>query len=100
MHVTIHTQRGQMPAFLKQPPGAGPWPGLPDTSDVERVLFGEKGVVQGIKRDSVVIDCSTIAATGSVNFAERIMQKGAYMIDSPVSGGPNSCQRGARPPKP
>lgn len=67
---------------------------LPDTSDVERVLFGEKGVVQGIKRDSVVIDCSTIAATESVNFAERIMQKGAYMIDSPVSGGPKGAQDG------
>jgi 2-hydroxy-3-oxopropionate reductase len=67
---------------------------LPDTPDVECVLFGTEGVAQGIKRDSVVIDCSTIGATETVSFAERIIQHGAHMIDSPVSGGPKGAQDG------
>lgn len=67
---------------------------LPDTPDVERVLFGDEGVVGGIKRDAVVIDCSTISATATVEFARRLREHGAHMLDSPVSGGPKGAQDG------
>lgn len=67
---------------------------LPDTPDVERVLFGDDGVMQGLRRDAVVIDCSTISATASVEFARRIGERGAHMLDSPVSGGPKGAQDG------
>lgn len=67
---------------------------LPDTPDVERVLFGDDGVIQGLRRDAVVIDCSTISATASVEFARRIGERGAHMLDSPVSGGPKGAQDG------
>lgn len=67
---------------------------LPDAPDVERVLFGEDGVADGVKRDAVVIDCSTISATATVEFARRLREHGAHMLDSPVSGGPKGAQDG------
>lgn len=61
---------------------------VPDTPDVEAVLFGEKGVASGVKAGSVVIDFSTISAKATAGFAARLKQAGVAMIDSPVSGGP------------
>ena len=64
---------------------------VPDTPDVEKVLFGSDGVIESIKKDAVVIDCSTISATATVDFARRITEKGAHFIDSPISGGPKGA---------
>ena len=61
---------------------------VPDTPDVEAVLFGEKGVASAVKAGSVVIDFSTISAKATAGFAARLKEKGVDMIDSPVSGGP------------
>lgn len=67
---------------------------LPDTPDVERVLFGEQGAIHGLSKDTVVIDCSTISATATVEFAARLKPHGVHMLDSPVSGGPKGAQDG------
>ena len=64
---------------------------VPDTPDVEKVLFGDDGVIHGIARDAVVIDCSTISATATADFAARLREKGAHMLDSPISGGPKGA---------
>ena len=64
---------------------------VPDTPDVEQVLFGADGMVHGLQRDSVVIDCSTISAAASAEFARRLREKGVHMLDSPVSGGPQGA---------
>jgi len=61
---------------------------VPDTPDVEAVLFGAKGVASAVKAGSVVIDFSTISSQATVGFAARLKQAGAVMLDSPVSGGP------------
>jgi 3-hydroxyisobutyrate dehydrogenase len=58
-----------------------------DTPDVEAVLFGAGGVVEGAREDLLVIDCSTIAPSGSWDFAARLRERGIAMIDAPVSGG-------------
>jgi len=58
-----------------------------DTSDVEDVLFGTDGVVEGAREDTLVVDCSTIAPSGSWDFAARLRERGLHMIDAPVSGG-------------
>ncbi|MBY0576813.1 MAG: NAD(P)-dependent oxidoreductase [Gallionellaceae bacterium] len=67
---------------------------VPDTPDVERVLFGDEGIVHGIERGSVVIDCSTISATATVEFSARLKTVGVEMLDSPVSGGLKGAQDG------
>ena len=58
-----------------------------DTSDVEEVLFGTDGVVDGAREDTLIIDCSTIAPSGSWDFAARLRERSLHMIDAPVSGG-------------
>ncbi|HEY8610643.1 MAG TPA: NAD(P)-dependent oxidoreductase [Roseomonas sp.] len=68
---------------------------LPDTPDVEAVLFGPDGVAQGVAPGTVVIDFSTIAAAPAAGFARRLLEeRGVYLLDSPVSGGPGGARDG------
>ncbi len=60
---------------------------LPDTPQVEEVLFGPKGVAEGLKPGSLVIDMSTISPSATRDFAARVAAKGAAYLDAPVSGG-------------
>lgn len=60
---------------------------LPDTPDVERVLFGDDGVLLGLNPGKVVVDMSSISPVATQDFARRVMEHGADYIDAPVSGG-------------
>jgi 2-hydroxy-3-oxopropionate reductase len=60
---------------------------LPDTPDVEKVLFGEQGVAAGLARGKAVVDCSSIDPIATRGFAERIAELGCDYLDAPVSGG-------------
>ena len=68
---------------------------VPDTPDVEAVLFGANGVASAVKAGSVVIDFSTISSRATVGFAARLQQAGVAMLDSPVSGGPAGARDAA-----
>ena len=60
---------------------------LPDTPDVEAVLFGETGVASGLKRGKTVVDMSSISPMATKEFARRIEALGGEYLDAPVSGG-------------
>jgi len=60
---------------------------VPDTPDVEQVLFGEYGVASGLARGKTVVDCSSIDPIATRRFAERIRELGCDYLDAPVSGG-------------
>ncbi|MEO1989901.1 MAG: 2-hydroxy-3-oxopropionate reductase [Martelella sp.] len=60
---------------------------VPDTPDVEAVLFGENGVADGLSEGKMVIDMSSISPVETKAFAERIAAKGCGYLDAPVSGG-------------
>ena len=60
---------------------------LPDTPDVELVLFGEGGVIEAEGFAGLVIDMSTIDPTATVDFAKRLGERGIDFVDAPVSGG-------------
>jgi 2-hydroxy-3-oxopropionate reductase len=60
---------------------------LPDTPDVEAVLFGPGGVASGLRRGQVVVDMSSISPVETKRFAARIEALGADYLDAPVSGG-------------
>jgi 2-hydroxy-3-oxopropionate reductase len=60
---------------------------LPDTPDVERVLTGENGVLSGLQKGAVVIDMSSTSPVATERLATLVAQKGAAMLDAPVSGG-------------
>ncbi|MCS6921193.1 MAG: 2-hydroxy-3-oxopropionate reductase [Elioraea sp.] len=60
---------------------------VPDTPDVEQVLFGPRGVAEGLSPGKLVIDMSSISPTATKGFARRINEKGCDYLDAPVSGG-------------
>ena len=60
---------------------------LPDTPDVQAVLFGENGVAEGMTKGKTVIDMSSISPIATKAFAQKINALGADYIDAPVSGG-------------
>jgi 2-hydroxy-3-oxopropionate reductase len=60
---------------------------LPDTPDVERVLFGPEGVASGLGSGKCVVDMSSIDPIATRGFAERIAALGGDYVDAPVSGG-------------
>jgi 2-hydroxy-3-oxopropionate reductase len=60
---------------------------LPDTPDVEQVLFGEYGVAAGLAPGKAVVDCSSIDPIATRAFAARIAERGCDYLDAPVSGG-------------
>jgi 2-hydroxy-3-oxopropionate reductase len=60
---------------------------LPDTPDVEKVLFGKNGVSQGLSQFKIVIDMSSISPIETRKFAAGINQLGCHYVDAPVSGG-------------
>ena len=65
---------------------------VPDTPDVEAVLFGENGVAAGLRAGAdgvrkVVVDMSSISPMATKAFAQKINALGADYVDAPVSGG-------------
>ena len=60
---------------------------VPDTPDVERVLFGKDGVAAGLSKGKTVIDMSSINPIDTKAFGERIEALECDYVDAPVSGG-------------
>jgi len=60
---------------------------VPDTPDVESVLLGRDGVIEALQAGAIVIDMSSISPVATRRMAAAIAQKGATMLDAPVSGG-------------
>lgn len=60
---------------------------VPDTPDVEKVLFGKDGVAEGITEGKTVIDMSSISPVATKEFAHKIKALGCEYLDAPVSGG-------------
>jgi 2-hydroxy-3-oxopropionate reductase len=60
---------------------------LPDTPDVEQVLFGAGGVAEGLAPGKLVIDMSSISPIETKGFAARVREQGCDYLDAPVSGG-------------
>jgi 2-hydroxy-3-oxopropionate reductase len=60
---------------------------LPDTPDVELVLFGAGGVAEGLSAGKTVVDMSSISPMATKDFAAKITALGCDYVDAPVSGG-------------
>jgi 2-hydroxy-3-oxopropionate reductase len=60
---------------------------VPDTPDVEKVIFGADGLFDRLRPGSTVVDMSTISPVATKDFAERLSAKKVRMLDAPVSGG-------------
>src|SRR5499426_4579045 len=60
---------------------------VPDTPDVEKVLFGPNGAAEGLSKGKIVVDMSSISPIETKKFAKRINELGCDYVDAPVSGG-------------
>ena len=60
---------------------------VPDTADVEKVLFGDKGVAAGLSKGKIVVDMSSISPIATKEFAQKINALSCDYLDAPVSGG-------------
>jgi 2-hydroxy-3-oxopropionate reductase len=67
---------------------------VPDTPDVETVLFGANGVSEGLSSGKIVVDMSSISPVETKEFAERIKALGCRYLDAPVSGGEVGAKAG------
>lgn len=65
-----------------------------DSPDVEEVILGKEGVINGVKTGSVVIDMSTISPLVTRTIALKLYEKGVEMLDAPVSGGDTGAKAG------
>jgi len=60
---------------------------VPDSPDVEKVVFGEGGLIEAVRPGSLIIDMSTIATTSSLKVHEAVAARGGQSLDAPASGG-------------
>ncbi|WP_213574194.1 2-hydroxy-3-oxopropionate reductase [Stutzerimonas kunmingensis] len=68
---------------------------VPDTPQVEDVLFRDQGVAAGVGPGKVVIDMSSISPSATKQFADKIKASGAEYLDAPVSGGEVGAKAGS-----
>jgi 2-hydroxy-3-oxopropionate reductase len=67
---------------------------LPDTPDVEQVLFAPNGVAEGLAPGKTVVDMSSISPLATKEFARRINEQDGDYLDAPVSGGEVGAKNG------
>lgn len=65
---------------------------VPDTSDVETVLFGPDGVADGLSAGKIVVDMSSVSPLATKDFAKRVNARSCDYLDAPVSGGEVGAQ--------
>ncbi|MFQ5880389.1 MAG: NAD(P)-dependent oxidoreductase, partial [Dehalococcoidia bacterium] len=65
-----------------------------DSPDVEQVILGPEGVIEGVRPGTAVIDMSTISPQVTSRIAARLAEAGASMLDAPVSGGQWGAEAG------
>ena len=68
---------------------------VPDTPDVQKVLFADGGVHDGLKDGKIVVDMSSISPTETKAFAAKVKEAGAGYLDAPVSGGEGGAKNAA-----
>ena len=66
---------------------------VPDTPDVEAVLFGKEGIAAGVKPGDIVVDMSSISPIATKEFAQKLDAMGVKMLDAPVSGGQMGAEK-------
>ena len=65
-----------------------------DTPDVEQVVLGERGVIEGAAAGALVVDMSTISPQATQAIAAKLGERGVRMLDAPMSGGSEGAARG------
>ncbi len=67
---------------------------LPNSPQVEEVVAGPQGILEGARKGLIIIDMSTIAPAVSRKLAQEVSTRGVHMLDAPVSGGSQGAING------
>ena len=67
---------------------------LPTSRDVEALLDGANGLLAGLSKDAIVVDCTSGDPTTTRRIAARLAEHGVSFLDAPVSGGTNGAEKG------
>ena len=67
---------------------------LPSSKEVESLLDGSGGLMEGLDRDALMIDCTSGDPAASQRIAGRLRERGVSFIDAPVSGGTTAAEKG------
>jgi 2-hydroxy-3-oxopropionate reductase len=67
---------------------------LPDTPDVELVVLGKDGIIEGAQEGLIFVDNSTIKPAAARAIAKKLAEKGVSSLDAPVSGGDIGAKNG------
>src|SRR5258708_2258364 len=67
---------------------------VPNSTQVEEVVAGSNGILDGARKGLIIIDMSTVSPTTSRKMAEAAAAKGAHFLDAPVSGGSQGAAQG------
>jgi 3-hydroxyisobutyrate dehydrogenase-like beta-hydroxyacid dehydrogenase len=67
---------------------------LPDTPDVEKVILGSEGILEGAHAGLIYVDNSTIKPVSARRIAEKLAEKNVLALDAPVSGGDIGAKNG------
>jgi 3-hydroxyisobutyrate dehydrogenase len=67
---------------------------VPNSAQVEEVVAGPQGILEGARKGLVIIDMSTIAPMTSRKLAQLASEKGVHFLDAPVSGGSIGAEKG------
>jgi 3-hydroxyisobutyrate dehydrogenase-like beta-hydroxyacid dehydrogenase len=70
------------------------WVCVADTAAVERVIFGPDGALPSLKEGAIVVDSSTISPSATVQFAQRVNERGVHWVDAPVTGSKIGAENG------
>ncbi len=65
-----------------------------DSPDLEAVVLGEGGAIEGVHDGAVLLDCSTVAPSTETRIAEALAEKGVEVVDAPLSGGAEGARNG------
>jgi len=65
-----------------------------DTTDVEQIILGDRGLVHGARPGHTIVDMSTVAPAATRRIAAALAERGVHMLDAPVSGGETGAKEG------
>lgn len=67
---------------------------LPDSPDVQQVIAGPDGILEGASAGDIIIDMSTISPVVVRELAQQAAERNVHVLDAPVSGGPHGAETG------
>jgi 3-hydroxyisobutyrate dehydrogenase/2-hydroxy-3-oxopropionate reductase len=64
-----------------------------DTDMAQQIAVGPGGLIEGVRKEAIICDCSSIAPTASIELSKAFTAKGAYFLDSPVTGSTGGADK-------